>query len=62
MYAATAAFMSPTTRKSCGKVSPASSSVFAISEATTMKSALRMLFAATMRARCDGSARAWMSA
>ena len=62
MYAATAAFIRPTTRKSCGSVRPARSRPIAISAATIMKSAFMMLFAAMMRARCVGCARLWISA
>ena len=55
MYSATAAFISPVTRKSCGMVSPAWSSPIAMPADTTMNSALRMLLAAMIRDRCDGS-------
>jgi hypothetical protein len=43
-------------------LSPAASNAVAVSDATTMKIALRMLFAATMRATRALSARVWISA
>ncbi len=52
----------PVTRNSCGIVSPEDSSAAAISDAITMKTAFRMLLAATIRATCVFSARLWISA
>ena len=47
---------------SCGIDSPAANSATAIAAAATMKTALRMLFAAMMRERWRGSLRLWIRA
>ena len=62
MNTATAAFMSPVTRKTSSMVRPAFSNPMAMPADATMKSALRMLFAAIIRERCEGSERSWISA
>ena len=52
----------PVNRKICGTVNLAASSAPAITELAIMNSALRILFAAMMRARCVGWLRNWISA
>ena len=52
----------PTSRNTCGMLAPAPSKAPASTELAIMNSALRMLFAAMMRARCVGCARSWISA
>ena len=62
MNSATAAFMSAVTRKSSGMEMPARSSPMTTPAEATMNTALRMLFAAMIRDRCDGAERSWISA
>ncbi len=54
--------MSPVTRNSSWIVSPAFRSPIASPADTTMNSAFRMLLAAMIRERCEGSERSWISA
>ena len=63
MYTATAALKTAVTSRSCGIVRPPTfSSSTPTTAAATMNSALRMLFAAITRERCDGAVRVWISA
>ena len=62
MYAATTILSSAVTRKMPGMLTPAAVSAIAISAETIMKSELRILFAAMMRARWLGWLRLWISA